>query len=287
MNVVYLNGNYLPQEKATVSIMDRGFLFGDGVYEVIPVFDGKFFGFDEHIARLEKSLRAIEMKNPHTTQEWKTIFETLLIQNQKTTGNHSCYCQITRGADVSRSHTFSDNLKPTVVAFITPFKTQTLEQLENGFSAITSDDTRHRNCFIKAINLLPNILQMQKAKSAGAVETILIRNGEVSECTSSNIFIVKNNQLMTPPLSENILSGITRQLIIKLAKENNIQCIEKTITPDMLKTADEIWVTGSIKEICPIISVDGQIVGNGKVGPLWKKMVALYEAQKHVHGDHA
>lgn len=281
MNIVYLNGHYIPQEKATISIMDRGFLFGDSVYEVIPVFDGEFFGFEEHINRMEKSLNAIQIKNPHTHQEWKTIFETLLIQNQKTKGNHSCYCQITRGADVTRSHTFPDNLKPTVVAFITPFKTIPLTQLEKGFSAITSDDTRHLNCFIKATNLLPNILHMQKAKSMGAVETILIRNGEVLECTSSNVFIVKNNKLITPPLTCNILSGVTRQLIMTLAKENGIDCIEATITPEMLKTADEVWVTGSIKEICPIVSIDGQKIGNGEVGPLWKRMIMLYEKQKH------
>ncbi len=280
MNIVYLNSHYLPQEKATVSVMDRGFLFGDGVYEVIPVFDGKFFRLNEHIARLEKSLHAIEMKNPHTLTEWKTIFTTLLEKNQKITGNYSCYCQITRGADVSRNHTFPNDLVPTVVAFITPFKAQTLSQLEKGFSAITSEDTRHCNCYIKAINLLPNILQMQKAKSLGAIETILIRNNEVMECTSSNLFIVKNNQLLTPPLSHNILSGITRELIIQLAKENNIGCRETTITTDMLKNADEVWVTGSIKEICPIVMIDNQPVHDGNVGPLWKKMVTLYEAQK-------
>ena len=280
MNIVYLNGKYLPQEKATISIMDRGFLFGDGVYEVVPVFNGQFFGFDEHMDRMAKSLEAIQIKNPHTHQEWKTIFENLLIQNGKTTGNHSCYCQITRGADVTRNHTFPDNLTPTVVAFITAFKTTTLEQLEKGFSAITSEDTRHLNCFIKATNLLPNILQMQKAKSMGAVETILIRNGEVLECTSSNVFIAKNNQLMTPPLTPNILSGITRQLIIQLAKENGIDCIETSITPAMLKAADEVWVTGSVKEICPIVAIDGQMIGDGKVGPIWKRIVALYEKQK-------
>lgn len=280
MNIVYLNGDYLPQEKATISIMDRGFLFGDGVYEVIPVFDGQFFGFEEHMSRLENSLHAIDIQNPHTADEWQNIFKTLLIKNDKMTGSHSCYCQITRGADDVRSHTFSEQLKPTVVAFITPFKTQSRSELEKGFSAITSDDTRHRNCFIKATNLLPNILQMQKAKSRGAVETILIREGHVSECTSSNIFIVKNNQLITPPLSEHILSGITRQLIIKLARDNHIDCIEAIITPAELATADEVWITGSIKEICPIVSIDGKIVGDGKVGPLWKKMIVLYEAEK-------
>ncbi|MCX7125330.1 MAG: aminotransferase class IV, partial [Gammaproteobacteria bacterium] len=192
MTIVYLNGQFLPQEKATVSIMDRGFLFGDGVYEVIPVFEGKFFGFEKHIARLEKSLQAMKIKNPHIAEEWKSIFTTLLIQNEKTTGNCGVYCQITRGADTTRSHTFPDNLKPTVVAFITALKTTPLDQLEKGFSAITLDDTRRHDCYIKATNLLPNILYLQKAKSVGAIEAILIRNGEVLECTSSNVFIVKN-----------------------------------------------------------------------------------------------
>lgn len=281
MTIVYLNGSYLPQEKATISIMDRGFLFGDSVYEVIPVFDGNFFGLESHIARLDKSLNAIAMKNPHTHSEWKTIFQTLLEKNGKTAGNYSCYCQVTRGADVSRSHTFPDHLTPTVVAFIAPLKSQTPAELEKGFSAITSEDTRHHNCFIKTTNLLPNILQMQKAKSQGAVETILIRHNEVMEGTSSNIFIVKNHMLLTPPLSKEILGGVTRDIIIRLARENNIVCKETQITPEMLKSADEVWVTGSIKEICPIVSIDGEIIGDGHVGPVWKKMIALYEIQKH------
>jgi D-alanine transaminase len=284
MSIVYLNGSYLPQEKATISIMDRGFLFGDGVYEVIPVFDGHFFGLASHIARLDKSLEAIAMKNPHTVSEWKTIFQTLLEKNERTAGNYSCYCQVTRGADVSRSHTFPDHLTPTVVAFITPLKSQTPADLEKGFSAITAEDTRHHNCFIKTINLLPNILQMQKAKSLGAVETILIRHNEVMEGTSSNIFIVKNDTLYTPPLSKEILGGVTRDIIIRLAQENHIPFKEAHITPDMLKSADEVWVTGSIKEICPIVSIDGVAIGDGRVGPIWKKMITLYEIQKHKVG---
>lgn len=280
MSIVYLNGQYLPKENATISIMDRGFLFGDGVYEVIPVFNGSFFGLTEHIARLEKSLRAIQIQTPHTLVEWETIFKTLLEKNDKNTGSHSCYCQVTRGADETRSHTFSPDLKPTVVAFILPFKSTTIDQLEQGFSAITVNDSRHRDCYIKAITLLPNILHMQKAKTEGAIEAILIRDNEVLECTSSNIFMVKSNVLMTPPLSPNILSGITRQLILKLAKDNHISCIETKITPEMLKEADEVWVTGSVKEVCPIVSIDQRPVADGKVGPLWKKMITWYEAAK-------
>ena len=278
--VIYLNGNYVPQEKAMISVMDRGFLFGDGIYEVIPVFNGKFFGFEEHIARMNRSLEAIDIKNPHSTKEWELIFKTLLEKNDKAKGNYSIYCQITRGAGETREHTYPDNLVPTVVAFLKAFKEVAHEEAANGFSAITSDDSRRRDCHIKAINLLPNILQMQKAKKAGAIEAILIRDNEVLECTSSNIFIVKDTILMTPPLSQNILGGTTRKKIIDLAHDNNISCREIKISREMLENADEIWVTGCVKEICPIVMLDNKPINHGKVGPLWEKMTALYDAAK-------
>lgn len=280
MNIVYLNGQFVPQEKATVSIMDRGFLFGDGVYEVVPAFDGTFFGFNDHMARFDKSLAGIHMTNPLSHQEWKKVLKQLLIENNKTEGNYSCYCQITRGADTTRSHTFPEHLKPTVVAFITQPKSIPLSTLEKGFKAITLDDTRRQDCHVKAIALLPNILQMQLAHSKGAIEAILIRNGEVSECTSSNLFIAKDNALMTPPLSNHILSGVTRRIIISLAKSHDIPVIETKITPEMLRNADEVWVTGSTKEICPIVEIDDQPVSNGKTGPLWKRMAEYYTEYK-------
>lgn len=279
-NIIYLNGRYVPQSQAMISVMDRGFLFGDGIYEVIPVFDGKCFGFDEHMARMNHSLTAIDIKNPHTISEWKNIFNTLLEKNNKNTGNYSIYCQITRGVGETREHTYSDDLIPTVVVFLKSFKFIAPSEIEKGFSAITSDDSRRKDCSIKAINLLPNILHMQKAKKAGAIEAILIRNDEVLECTSSNIFLVKNNVLMTPPLSTNILGGTTRKKVIALAKENHIDCQEIKITSEMLKNADEIWVTGCVKEICPIVILDGKIVGSGKPGNLWRRMSAWYDAAK-------
>ncbi|HLD84662.1 MAG TPA: D-amino acid aminotransferase [Coxiellaceae bacterium] len=277
MSIVYLNGQFVPQEKATVSIMDRGFLFGDGVYEVVPIFQGKLFRCDAHLARLDRSLNAIQIKNPHTITEWKTIFHDLLTQNKITTSDHSLYCQVTRGADTTRNHLFSDQLTPTVVAFLLPVKKTSNAELEAGYAAITSEDDRRSDGFIKAIDLLPAILKLQKTKNAGAFEAILIRNNAVTECISSNVFIVKNNVLITPPVSRYILRGITRDLIITLARENNISVEEKIMTPDMLKTADEIWVTGSTKELAPIVTLDNQPVGNGKTGPLWHKMKIWYE----------
>jgi len=280
VNIVYLNGKFIPQAEARVSIMDRGFLFGDGIYEVIPVFNGKLFGFDEHMARMEKSLSGIQMRNPLTQAEWKSILENLLQKNNKMTGNHVCYCQITRGTDETRRHVFPNHLTPTVVAFLTSSGSYSIDELEKGFSAVTVDDARRRDCFIKAVALLPNILHLQYAKSKGAIEAILIRNNEALEGTSSNLFIVKNKTILTPPLSQHILNGITRNLIIRLAKENHIPCEETKIMVDKLKNADEIWVTGSSKEICPIVTLDDRPVGDGKVGNLWKRMVTLYEAYK-------
>lgn len=283
MNIIFLNNNFIPQTQATIPIMDRGFLFGDGVYEVIPIFDGKLFGCDEHLARLEISLNATQIKNPYTVAEWKNIFEKLLEKNPVETP-HSLYCQITRGVGKTRNHFISDDLVPTVVCFLMPCKIPADIEMEKGFSAITLEDSRRRDNFIKAIDLLPSILMMDRVREARAYEAILIRNNEVTECISSNVFIVKNNQLFTPPASHYILSGITRNFIIDIAKQNKIPCEEKIITPAMLKSADEIWVTGSTKQLAPIVILDNQPVGDGKAGPLWKRMKALYETYKKNHG---
>lgn len=267
--IVYLNGQYIPKEQATISIMDRGFLFGDGIYEVIPSFDGQLFGFDEHMERLEQSLAAIHMKPPLSRDSWKKICQTLLEKNNNKTGTHNLYLQITRGADDSRDHAIPHHLTPTVVAFCTHSKAKSTNQLDQGFHAITLDDTRRKENYIKAITLLPNILLYEKARQAGAIEALLVRNKNVLECTSSNFFIVKDNTLYTPPLNKHILGGVTRHLILEVAKENNIAYRETHITMAMLHNADEVWVTGSSKGICPITTLDDKIVGAGKAGPMW------------------
>lgn len=280
MPIVYLNGEYMPQEKATVSVMDRGFLFGDGVYEVVPVYDGHMLALNEHLDRLERSLEAIHMKAPLKHDEWKTVFEELLKRNKKVSGKQSLYLQVTRGPGETRSHELPEKYEPTILAFCTPSRSRPRTELEKGFSAITLDDTRRRDCTIKAITLLPNILLYEEAKKAGAAEAILIRNGEAMEGTSSNLFIIMNNELLTPPLSQSILSGVTRELILALAKQNNIPYRETKITEDMLKNANEIWLTASGKEIYPIVTLDNKPIGGGKVGPFWGRMMDYYDAQK-------
>lgn len=281
MPIIYLNGKFIPQEEAKISVMDRGFLFGDGVYEVIPVYNGHMVGLQEHLDRLKHSLNMIQMLPPLSDQEWKSIFETLLEKNNKTTGIQSIYLQITRGPEETRRHVLPETYTPTIVAFLTPPRSRSREELEKGFSAITLDDTRRQDCHIKAINLLPNILLYEQARRVGAAEAILIRNGEALEGTSSNLFIVIDNTIVTPPLSPMILGGVTRELVISLAKENNIPIEEKTITEKMLYTASEVWVTGSSKEIFPITTLNQKPVGNGKVGPMWHKLFDLYESHKN------
>jgi len=281
MGTVFLNGHFLPQASATISIMDRGFLFGDGIYEVVPVFAGKMLGFDQHIARLGRSLDAIKIKNIYSIEKWREICGNLLEKNQCADQSCNIYIQITRGAEQTRAHAIPENANPTIVAFITPAKIIPKEMLREGFSAITLEDSRRRDCHIKAINLLPNILLYNEAKLAGAFEAILLRGDFALEGTSSNLFIVKNNEIFTPPANHTILGGITRDLVLNLAKENHIAASEKDITRDMLFSADEIWLTGSSKEICPVTTLNQKPVGDGIVGPMWKIISELYEEYKN------
>ncbi|MCB1827249.1 MAG: aminotransferase class IV [Coxiellaceae bacterium] len=281
MSIIYLNGQFVEQEEAKVSVMDRGFLFGDGVYEVVPVYDGHMVGLQQHLDRLKHSLSMIHMNPPLSDEQWINIFEDLLEKNNATTGVQSIYLQVTRGPEETRRHVLPQTYTPTVLAFLTTPKTHSRADLDKGFSAITLDDSRRRDCNIKAITLLPNILLYEEARRAGAAEAILIRNGEALEGTSSNLFIVINNELITPPLNNHILGGVTRELIINLAKQHNIPCEEKSITQAMLEQANEIWMTGSSKEIYPIIKLNEKPVGEGKVGQLWNKMMDYYEAHKN------
>jgi D-alanine transaminase len=280
MAIIYLNGQYLPQKDAKISVLDRGFLFGDGVYEVVPVYNGHIIGLTQHLDRLKISLELIHMTAPLSKKQWQNVFDTLLEKNDKLQGTHGIYLQVTRGDETTRSHAIPTNYQPTVVAFMVESKARQGKELSNGFSAITLDDTRRRDCNIKAITLLPNILLYEEARRANASEAILIRNGEALEGTSSNLFIVKDQTILTPPLNSYILGGVTRELIIHLANANNLPLNEKTITEQMLHDADEIWLTGSSKEILPITTLNEKPVGTGKAGPVWQRMFEHYETYK-------
>ena len=274
---VYLNGALLPPAEARVSAFDRGFVFGDGVYEVIPVFGGRLFRLPHHLARLGNSLREIRMTNPLPAAEWQRVFERLVeIQGG---GELSIYLQITRGV-APRDHAFPPNLAPTVFAYAAPLKYPPAEEVERGITAITAPDIRWLRCDIKAIALLPNAMLRSQALDASAAEAILLRDGFMTEGAASNIFVVRGGRLITPPKGPLILPGVTRDLVLELAKAHGIPHAEQPVTEAELRAADEVWMTSSTKEILAITRLDGKPVGNGKPGPLHARLLALYKDYK-------
>ncbi len=274
---VYLNGEFLAPEAARVSAFDRGFIFGDGVYEVIPVFGGRLFRLPQHLARLGSSLREIRLANPLTAGEWQKIFERLVeIQGG---GDLSIYLEVTRGV-APRDHAFPPKVAPTVFAYAAPLKYPPKEQVEQGISAITALDIRWLRCDIKAIALLPNALLRQQAIDAGTAEAILLRDGFMTEGAASNIFVIKNGCTVTPPKGPLILPGVTRDLVLELALAHGVPCAEAAVSEAELRNADEVWLTSSTKEVLAITRLDGKPVGNGKPGPLHARMLAFYKDYK-------
>ena len=276
-STVYLNGEFLPLDEACVPVLDRGFIFGDGVYEVIPVYAGKAFRLQHHLQRLKNSMQAVRITNPHTDEEWNAIINEVVTRNND--GDQSIYLQITRGV-AHRDHRFPGDATPTVFVMSNLFDPVPKQQLENGVNAITLDDIRWQYCSIKSIALLPNILLRQQAVEQGAAEAILLRNGEVTEGAASNVFIVKDGIIITPPKTDCLLPGITRDLVVEQAHEHGLAVKEANIKQTELETADEIWLTSSTKEILPVTKLNGQAVGSSKPGTVWQKMYALYQAYK-------
>ncbi|MDD2724672.1 MAG: D-amino acid aminotransferase [Methylovulum sp.] len=271
---VFLNGGYLPLEDAKISVLDRGFLFGDGVYEVIPAYYGKLFRAQDHWQRLENSLAIVRITNPHSRNEWQAICEPLLDAGK----NQYIYLQITRGTADKRDHAFPEGVAPTVFVLcsdILPFAgTQT------GIKAVTMDDSRWKLCHAKTIALLGNILHRQEAIDQDCAEAILVKNGYVTEGAASNVFAVIDGVLVTPPKSNAILHGITRDVILELAAQHNIAYREEHITLAQLQAASEIWVTSSTREIIAVVELDGISVGNGAPGPVWHTMNDIFQAYK-------
>ena len=275
MSLVYLNGEFKPIEEASINVLDRGFTFGDGVYEVIPIFNRKIFRFSEHITRLENSLREIYMSNPLKENEWRDIFNKLIDSLEL--ANQSIYLQITRGVS-RRDHDISIADKPTVFAMSRPLETN---NFSSGIKAITHEDIRWQLCNIKATTLLPSILLRHKAKEQEARETILIRDKYVTEGAASNVFVCTDDKILTPARTSHVLSGITRDLIVEILMHNDLPIVEGSISESKLLSAGEIWVTSSTWEIVPVVELDDKLVGNGKPGPLWKQANKLYQGFKN------
>ena len=276
---VYLNGQYLPLHDAKISVLDRGFLFGDGIYEVIPAYSGLLFHFEDHMERLENSLSSIRLTNPHSRAQWLEILKPLLDKNL----DQSIYLQITRGVADKRDHAFPENIAPTVFAMCSNIAP--VAGLESGVKAISVDDSRWELCNVKATTLLANILLRQQAVEKGCAEAILVKDGYVTEGAASNIFAVIDGILITPPQGPEILPGITRNVILDIARQNNIPYSEDVISLDALQTASEIWLTSSTREIVPVVQLDNEAIANGKPGPIWKAMNQLFQAYKQSHHE--
>ncbi len=278
-SICFLNGDYLALKDAKVSVLDRGFIFADGIYEVIPAFFGKPFRLEHHLKRLGKNLTAIKINNPYTMVEWHKIFSDLISKNGYFDTDCSLYLQITRGV-AKRDHAFPDNPTATIFAMLNPMPPANPESLEKGLSVITREDIRWQYCHIKSISLLGNIMLKQEAAENNADEAVLIRNGYVTEGSSSNIFIVKNGIIKTPVKDNQLLPGITRDLIVEIAKQNKLAIEETSISEDELFNADEVWLSSSLKEVSPVCHIDNKTVANGKPGEHWRKMYQLFQHYK-------
>lgn len=275
--IVYLNGEFLAADEAKVSVLDRGFIFGDGVYEVIPVYGGRLFRLEHHLDRLDHSLHGIHLENPLPHPQWREVFKQLVDKNGG--GDHSLYLQVTRGV-AQRDHAIPRENEPTLFAMCNPLKSPDLSAYRQGIEAITIEDIRWKHCNIKAIALLPNILLRQQAIDAGASDAIMLRDGEVTEGTAANAFIVKNGCVVTPPKSNLLLPGITRDLVVELCREHKVPVEERAIPESELTEADEVWLTSSTKEIIPVTRLNGAPVGKGQAGPVWEQMAELYRSYK-------
>ena len=276
--MVYLNGKFVLKSDAFISVMDRGFLFGDGVYEVFPVYNGLILGLESHLKRLQDGLDAIDIVNPYNKKKWISIINDLISYHQESS-NQAIYLQVSRGCDDDRKHTHG-KLKPTVYMQSTPFQSPTKGDLLKGSAAITRDDIRWSQCNIKATSLLANIMYAQEAKKHDVKEVILIRDGIVTECSSSNLFLVTNNCIFTHPKGPYILPGITREVVINCAKYCDIEVKEVTFNKDSLMDADEVWISSSTREIVPITCIDDKPINNGKVGEIWSLIYDRYQAIK-------
>ncbi len=264
----------MPIEEACISVLDRGFIFGDGVYEVIPVYSRQPFRLDNHLLRLQHSLDGIRLNNPNNNEQWRQLLAQLIENNDD--DDQSIYLHITRGV-AKRDHAFPENVEPTVFMMSNPLLAPPKALFTTGISAITAVDNRWIRCDIKAISLLPNVLLRQEAIEAGAVETVLLRDGFLTEASASNIFVIKNNVLLAPPKNHLMLPGITYDVVLELAAENNIAYEVRDISEAELRDADEILLTSSTKEVMAITSLDNKQVGDGKPGSMFKQLHQLYQ----------
>jgi D-alanine transaminase len=275
--IVYLNGEFMPLESARIPVLDRGFIFGDGVYEVIPVYSRHPFRLPEHLRRLQHSLDSIRITNPMTDAEWTKLTAEIVARN--TGDDQSVYLQVTRGV-AKRDHAFPRDARPTVFMMSSPLVTPSREQVEGGVPAITATDFRWLKCDVKSVSLLGNCLLRQVAMDAGAVEVVLFREGYLTEASASNVFVVREGVVLAPPKNHLVLPGITYDVVLELLAANGMAHEVREIPEQEVKTADEIWVTSSTKEVLAVTTLDAKPVGSGKPGPVFRRVHQLYQEFK-------
>ena len=274
MSKVFLNGKLLAIEDAKVSVLDRGFIFGDGVYELVPVYSRVPFRLDEHLARLERSLGEAKIRNPHSRAQWRDIVYSVI--DAQPFEDQGVYFQVTRGV-ARRDHAFPKSIEPTVFMMSNPLVNPPQAQVERGGAAVSAVDNRWLRCDIKSISLIGNVLLRQLSAEAEAAETILFRDGKLTEASASNVFIVKRGVIVSPPKSNLILPGITYDVIAELAQANHLPMEFRDVAEAEVRGADEIWVSSSSKEVFPFVALDGRPVGDGKPGPVFRPMYQLYQ----------
>lgn len=271
----YLDGDFLPVEQARVSPLDRGFLFGDAVYEVIPVFGGRPLLLDAHVTRLGNSLAALGIDNPLPVADWRALISEIARRNGG--GDMGVYVQVTRGSTPGRDHAFPPHSVPTVFGMATPAPAPR----PDGLKAITLPDHRWGRCDIKATALLANVLARQAAAEAGADEAILIWNGEITEGAASSVILVEQETMIRRPNSEAILPGTTTDLVVQLGLECGLNCREEAVAAERLQTADEVWLTAATRGVAAVVQIDDKPVGTGKPGPWWNQVAARFESYKY------
>jgi D-alanine transaminase len=276
--MIYLNGRFMPIEEACVPVLDRGFIFGDGVYEMIPVYSRQPFRLREHLKRLQRSLDCIRLCNPFSEDEWLRLIGELVELNEEE--DQSLYLQVTRGV-ARRDHAFPPGVAPTVFMMSNPLVTSTPELVESGVAVVSAADNRWLRCDIKAIAQLPNVLLRQLSVDAGAAETLLLRDGFLTEGSASNIFVVRDGVLLAPPKDNLMLPGITYDVILELAAAASLKTGVRRISEHEVRTAQELWLTSSTKEVLAITHLDGKPVADGRPGPLFRRMYRLYQDYKN------
>jgi len=277
--ICYLNGDFMPLRDARISPLDRGFLYSDGAYEVTPVYGGRPFRFEEHHQRLTRSLREIRMEDPLAREAWRDLYRQLIARNAHA-GDLYIYVQVTRGAEFGRNHAPLPDVPRTIFAFASPWPEGRAGWRENGLPAITAQDTRWSRCDIKSVSLLANVLLRQLAVDAGASETLLLRDGQLTDSSASSVHVVIDGELRTPPNSWKLLPGTTRGVIEEVAGKAGVQWRAVAVSEQELRSASEILLGAATREVQPITTLDGKPVGTGKPGPVWRKLYDAYQAYK-------